>query len=431
MKRKLQALILILILTASLPGCANSGAKSRGVGDGSFEVNQSLNPNYACTIDVCSSWGNFEALDEAAYQFKAYYPNIEVVHNTLSDYMQDLRNRMTTGKGVDIFMCDSYIPYNEEDSWLWENAQDLSEIGLDLEQITTQRLETGYVEDKLALVPVYDFMAGLAVNVTLLKENGLEVPRSQEEFIHCLEVLKANGYTPLLVKSPRFLVNAYFGDAYRTILGRQDANSCWEMILEGKDPDGILQKKLDQVSALYEKGYVHPESEQLADEYGAVIMRFLEGDIPFFATHSSYYSGTKKREAKSEAFCEKPFEYAFIPFPGEEGPVCVYRQTNSQYFGVYDGIEDEKKAYVDEFLRYLLTQGSAQTMEQIKNMPVANDAISHENFPYLYGDGASDVYKIYVGSDQNAGSFEKAEGMLWEAGTKFNPGMNATEYLNK
>ena len=50
-------------------------------------------------------------------------------------------------------------------------------------------------------------------------------------------------------------------------------------------------------------------------ENDAVILRFLEGDVPMMTCSGDTVSGTKKREERSEAFIANPFTYSFVPVP--------------------------------------------------------------------------------------------------------------------
>lgn len=420
-------ILVILLAMTMVFGITSCDKKDSGkTTSGSFKVSEGLNTNYSCTIDVVGVWGNFEALDKAAQDFRAYYPNIEVVYSPLSDASTDIKNRMASGKDIDIYLFNWLDTNDSTKSFAWENAVDLTTIGLDLDILDRNLLQTGYVDGQLKLMPMYRRMYGFMVNEDLLAEHNLSVPKTYKEFLACCETLKNAGVAPVLTEGTLNIVNTYNQHITARTISDKNTDSIIADALNGKDTYGIVGDNLKMIFDLTDKGYIHPDSNTLGGEYQEVILRFFEGDIPFVPYNTEHFSGTRKREAKSEKYTENPFKYSFIPFPGDSGYECVYEQLATVYLGIYDGIAEEKQPYVYEFFRYLLSDEGNYTMQHIKNMPSVNINTGLTDFPYFQGLGGKQVFA--VGKDGFDLRFSE---LLHETYRGFEYGVSAEEYLGK
>ena len=86
----------------------------------------------------------------------------------------------------------------------------------------------------------------------------------------------------------------------------------------------------------------------------------------------------KKRESKSEAFTEKPFEYEFVSLPVcEEEPVLSRAPISG--LAVVKGSKNEK--WAEEFLRFLCSNEELDKMASVKGVPaVTKDGSDDERF---------------------------------------------------
>ena len=344
---------------------AETAAESRASG----EFVPALDTDKEVTLNMVGSWGNFEALEAAAQDFEKYYPNVEIVYTQLKNFTEDLTNRAATGEDLDIFMTNWWNNNTEDQAEIYASyAEDLNEAGLDLSLFRQEAVE-GYVMDgKLCALPIYAAPHGYMVNLDLLKEAGLEVPQTWDDFMHCCETLQAAGYEhPILAHS------SYFG--------RSALAHCMNLIRKGEEPDQAFEDTLDLLDELAASGYIMEDSDDLKDNYEALILRFFEGDVPFACFSSSNYSGTKKREAKSEAFGKNPFAYAFISSPYDDESVTYYNQLNAISFSVYK--DSAQVDYANELLRFLSEPEEMRVLAEVKNMPTYSAVNGNELFPYL------------------------------------------------
>ena len=370
MKRLISALLASAMLL-SLTACTSKKTDTEATAAPAEEqaaFTPALDTDTAATLYFEGNWGNFEALDQVALDFQKYYPNVEVVYEQLSDYRADLANKFATGEGIDLFMAGWWDTAYTPNQDIIDNAEDLSGAGLDLSSLNADMLAAGQADGAQTMVPIYLETFGYMINVDLFKAAGAEVPTTYEEMLAACEKLKAAGY-----EQPIFANAKYFGKTYVGYFMDQRAN--------GSDAQQALTDTLAKADEFAATGYVSFDADTLEDSYNAVILRFFEGDIPIVPFPAGQFSGTKKREAKSEAFTAKPFEYAFIPAACGDTNSAYICQCGSIFVGVY---KDSKQLdLANEFLRFLLTDDEMLVMQQIKNMPTANVNNGMANFPYL------------------------------------------------
>ncbi len=372
MKKHILILLMSVLMIVSLSGCQNKKE----------EVVNELDTNYSTTIYVCGSWGNFEALDSAAILFNEKYPNIEIVYNGLDSYTNDLRNRFVSKENIDIYTVDWLLSNDDRYTYFWEYAQDLNGL-LNFDNISSTYIQTGVIDGKQIAVPIYASSYGLMVNEDLLAKYNLEVPSTYAEFINCCEVLKQEGIYPILEADKTYTAQVLLSEVFADAKNSADIDEYVEDILDGEDDTGIFDDVVTKLNDLYTKDYIHPDSASLEDPYNATILRFFEGDIAFVPYYTSYFSGTKKREAKSETFTANPFTYSFIAAPCDDGSVRVNQQLSTLYMAIYNGIDEEKLPYVAEFLQFLIDDSGSEILSEIKNMPTTNINVGNNFFPRL------------------------------------------------
>ena len=154
-------------------------------------------------------------------------------------------------------------------------------------------------------------------------------------------------------------------------------------------------------------------------------MKFFEGDIPYVMFPSDYYSGTKKREAKSLSYTENPFDYTFIALPFAYDGFDAYMPSLSSFYIAVNKDSDNVE-YAKEFVRFMLKDEQMQTMARIKNMPVSTEntgLVSLENIESL---SSSD--KIYASDIKDYKLLEKS---IYSVLKTYKPGITSHEEVLK
>ena len=451
--KKITAILLSAILVGTVAGCGNTGTvesagseSSTGAGsseaesaveaeegnvsetdtaaaetsadDGSFVP--ALDTSAEVTLSVVGSWGNFEALDEVALNFQEYYPNVEVVYTQIKNGSSDIQNIAAAGT-LDIYCVEWYNPDQEDKLVYTDLAEDLNETDVDFSNLNQNMLFAGQVDGKQLLVPVYQQLFGMMVNYTLLEDNGLSMPKNYAELTEVCDQLIAAGYEHpvFLTGSPstRVMINMVMDGICRS----DDPAAAAEAIAGGSDADGYFEAALCRLDEMEEKGYFDHEADDFEDDYESVILRFFEGDVPFVLYSSSKFSGTKKREAKSEAFTANPFSYGLEPAPLEDDGAVTYMTTlGSLNMGIYN--ESANLDYANEFLRFILRDDQMKVLAEIKNMPVT---MEHTGIEQLSGiESMTDEQKIYP---TEIGHYYTVDQKIGDAAASYVPGQTAHE----
>lgn len=118
------------------------------------------------------------------------------------------------------------------------------------------------------------------------------------------------------------------------------------------------------------KGYidVSVNADYPSDNYDGAILKFFEGDVPFWVCDTEKVSGMKKRESKSETFRADPFEYEFLYAPMADDGVCEFVEP---WFGFAVSQNSDDYEYALEFLRFLAQEDQLNTLASVKGVPSA------------------------------------------------------------
>ena len=394
--KKITALLLAAALMLSLAACgsgASAAPETTAAAAAAAETEAAVETGFVPALDTdmeatlyfAGSWGNFEALDQVALNFREYYPNVEVVYSKLSDYRSDLANKFATGEEIDLFMTDWWDAEYPANRNIIDNAEDLNASGIDFSGLNAELCSLAEVDGAQVMVPVYLQFWGFMVNQDLFADAGVEIPASYDELQAACEALSAAGY-----EQPIYVNSSQFG---RTFIGYY-----MECRLAGSDETTALNETIARADELYAAGYVSTEGDTLADDYEAIILRFFEGDIPMVPISASKFSGTLKREAKSETFTASPFSYAYIAAPYGAGSIYA-DQLGAVYVGVYK--DSKQTELANEFLRFMLTDEQMLVLQTVKNMPTANVNNGLDNFPYYQGQS------IYCNTEEGISSLDE------------------------
>lgn len=134
--------------------------------------------------------------------------------------------------------------------------------------------------------------------------------------------------------------------------------------------DGIYILSINRRLRATDKGYidVSVNADYPSDNYDGAILKFFEGDVPFWVCDTEKVSGMKKRESKSETFRADPFEYEFLYAPMADDGVCEFVEP---WFGFAVSQNSDDYEYALEFLRFLAQEDQLNTLASVKGVPSA------------------------------------------------------------
>lgn len=349
----------VILLGAMLltTGCGSAGKKEE-------RFQPSLDTDAKIQLDMIGFFGNFEALDQVMNDFNQYYPNLTFSYQQVGGSKEEAY--LDANPDVDIFMTSTEF-LQKKDGTLAGRCVNLSGEDVDLSALDSRMLADSCIDGHQLSVPMGQNIYGLVVNTSLLEKEGLAVPQNLSEFKAVLAALKAKWYTPVQGPTDKIYADLTAGMVFSGFCDGQPVRTALEA---GDESAAVaaLSPAVELVDELIAKGYTDAavNAEYPEDNYDQAILRFFEGDVPFWVCNTEKVSGMKKRESKSEAFQKEPFSYTFIYPPiGADGAYC-YQEP---WFGFAASASGSHIDYAVEFLRFLATEKEINQMASVKGIP--------------------------------------------------------------
>lgn len=392
---KMAAAGMCMALGISLCGCGGTQEAENIQKEQTYKFEPSLDTEKSVSLEIAGFMGNFEALDQVVNDFNQYYPNVTVSYEQNSG--TELVNYLENNKYVDIFMTsdDNMRKKDDKAGYVYDYCVDLSKENLNTDVVDPLFLDECTVDGKLARIPLAKLECGMVVNETLLKKEGLSIPQNYGEFLKVCETLKEKGYTP--IQGSRFHASSdlVLPMAMATIANDADLKKK----INAADGSGTdkLQPVFEKLDELYSKGYINAEvnSTYPDDNYDEAILKFFEGDVPFWVCNTESVSGMKKRESKSEAFTANPFTYKFMYAPLSDQGVYDYEEP---WYGFSVSKDSDNKDYAIEFLQFLMSGDELNKLAQVKGMPSVTKDSDDERYELVSHPKKVDMTYIYDGS---------------------------------
>ena len=387
------------------------------------EFKPALSKDTTCSIKVAGSYSNFESLESEFERFYEYYPNVTLNYVYLDDYEHTIASALMSDEAPDIYVTASWMLDKESMKPVLDNAEILSDpsLNIDLDCIrkgARWNLENGDV----IMLPIFTRSYGMLVNMDIFEKNGLEVPKTYSELVSVCDKLKAAGYeTPIMGANCTTVAGMYYAFAFPLFCNDVIKNPDYMEPLNAMEPSAgeIMRPALLKLKTFVDSGYLNPDlcSQEIEDDYNAVIMRYFEGDVPIMLGSGDMVSGTQKRESKSESFMAAPFKYKFFVVPlGDDGG--YFLDSVNLFFSVNKN--SSNLDMTNEFIRFLTREKELGNMAAIKRLITPTNDFSLdevyaslENFPedraFSYQEtGFSDA----VGKEFRAAAYKVANGIM-------------------
>lgn len=380
-KNILSVITFSSVLLISLVGCEKNN---------NYKFSPQLNTDEKLTLNILGYFGNFEALDAVTNDFNKYYPNISFNYQQVSG--NNLVAFLDSNFQTDIFMTSSDTISSTN---LIDYCLDLSTVNLNLNDVDQTMLTTSYKGNFLHSLPIGQNIYGIITNVTLLKKERLDIPKNYDKFINTLNTLKTKGYVPLQSSSTKIYPELTINMMVNTI---QEDNELYNDLINGNLKSySKIENIFNIVSNIQNNEYSLDEVNNLYpfDNYNDAILRFFEGNVPFWVCNSEKVSGMKKRETKSETFKANPFEYTYIYAPlGDKGSY-VYHEP---WYGLGISKRSPSIEYAKEFMRFYATKDELNKMASTKGVPsIAKEKYNSDIYKYIDNPEAIETNCIYDG----------------------------------
>lgn len=397
----------VSVAATGFAGCQTKSedAKQQSKTEEKAGFTPSLDTEKDGTLEIAGFMGNFEALDQVANNFNEYYPNIAISYeqNSAGQLVDYLENN----DYVDIFMTsESNLSYpDDEESYAADYCLDLGKEDIDLGAVRDEMVESGTVDGKILRIPLMQNTFGMVVNKTLLQNEGLDVPTNYEEFLEVLKELKDKGYDPIQGSK----IHVYSELIANMALSQIGTDK--ELMEKLNGGDGSVAAELrpvyERLGEIIANGYTDQTVNESYpdDNYDGAILKFFEGDVPFWICSTESVSGMKKRESKSEAFTKNPFDYQFLYVPfGDEGG---YEYMES-WSGFSVNKNSDNKDYAVEFMKFLTTEEQMNTIASVKGMPSAAKNTEDEKYAGIQDEDLIERSYIDKGEIKNSVKSEVA-----------------------
>ena len=380
-KNILSVITFSSVLLISLVGCEKNN---------NYKFSPQLNTDEKLTLNILGYFGNFEALDAITNDFNKYYPNISFNYQQVSG--NNLVAFLDSNFQTDIFMTSSDTISSTN---LIDYCLDLSTVNLNLNDVDQTMLTTSYKGNFLHSLPIGQNIYGIITNVTLLKKEGLDIPKNYDKFINTLNTLKTKGYVPLQSSSTKIYPELTINMMVNTI---QEDNELYNDLINGNLKSySKIENIFNIVSNIQNNEYSLDEVNNLYpfDNYNDAILRFFEGNVPFWVCNSEKVSGMKKRETKSETFKANPFEYTYIYASlGDKGSY-VYHEP---WYGLGISKRSPSIEYAKEFMRFYATKDELNKMASTKGVPsIAKEKYNSDIYKYIDNPEDIETNCIYDG----------------------------------
>lgn len=380
-KNILSVITFSSVLLISLVGCEKNN---------NYKFSPQLNTDEKLTLNILGYFGNFEALDAVTNDFNKYYPNISFNYQQVSG--NNLVAFLDSNFQTDIFMTSSDTISSTN---LIDYCLDLSTVNLNLNDVDQTMLTTSYKGNFLHSLPIGQNIYGIITNVTLLKKEGLDIPKNYDKFINTLNTLKTKGYVPLQSSSTKIYPELTINMMVNTI---QEDNELYNDLINGNLKSySKIENIFNIVSNIQNNEYSLDEVNNLYpfDNYNDAILRFFEGNVPFWVCNSEKVSGMKKRETKSETFKANPFEYTYIYASlGDKGSY-VYHEP---WYGLGISKRSPSIEYAKEFMRFYATKDELNKMASTKGVPsIAKEKYNSDIYKYIDNPEDIETNCIYDG----------------------------------
>ena len=373
------SMTFISMLAITSAGCGQT--QNQSLEQSETQVNQQENstnqfsPKYEADtefkLSVVGTYSNFESLESTIDRFYEHYPNGEIEYTYLDDYRNTIGPALAGQEPPDIYVVQPWMYGDERFAPLFDGAEILSdpelEINLDCIRPSVKwEMDNG----EIIMLPVFATSYGMLVNMDIFEKEGLEVPTTFEELKDVCQQLKEAGYeSPLMGANTTTTPGIGYAFGYPMFAKTVKDDRAIEADLNNLQPSAgeAMRPSLERLKELVDSGCIDVNkcTEEIEDDYNAVILRFFEGDVPMMLCSGDVVSGTKKREGQSEAFSANPFKYDFYIAPsGDEGG--YYMDSVSILFCVNKNSANLEMT--NEFIRFLTNQEELGLMASEKRL---------------------------------------------------------------
>lgn len=278
-KNWLSMLCLVLLVVTALTACGSksSGDTTSGT-DTSSKTESKTEENITLTVSTNVVGEQAKVLQDIASKFMQDNPNIKVDFSAPGkDYENMMKVKMASKDMPDVFATHGWSK-NRYGEYLADLSQEAWAKDIDA------AIKPGVTDEsgKLYVLPMDQDKSGPVYNIDLLKEYGLEVPKTYDEFLAAAEVIKtkSNGSVAAIHigGADAWPIGQWFDFMATPLLISAEQNS-GQALLDGTFDWTQFDKLPQMFKDLQDKGYLN--KDVLTAKYSDSAKAFAEGKAVF------------------------------------------------------------------------------------------------------------------------------------------------------
>ncbi|MEW9671629.1 ABC transporter substrate-binding protein [Ammoniphilus sp. 3BR4] len=288
-----------------------------------------------------------EIFNQLIHEFETEHPNIHVEQTTIPYGMDVLKRRIARGQAPDIFITypleRDYVIRAEKGYLL-----DLTHEGF-IQEINPTVQNRYLVHNSMYGVALTQNAVGVLYNKDIFEQLQIKIPQTWDEFIRVLEIIRAAGFTPILMpnkdEDSTSVLNLNF-------VANEFDSHYWDQVNQGTASLSRDARWLDVAGKML-KVVSFAQEDSFEADTDQVNKRFAHGGGAMYVTGTWMLPVIEKWNPQ--------LKYGIFPFPGSNDP-----QKNQVLGGVDIGLaissDTRHPEAAKEFLRFLVKKENAQRL---------------------------------------------------------------------
>ncbi|QDP41414.1 extracellular solute-binding protein [Radiobacillus deserti] len=364
-----------------LAGCSN-GDEEGASGDNGGDSGDKKTIEFMHLWPEGSSKDHFEIVNKIVDQYESDNPDVKVELEILGNeqYKEKLKVLSSSGKLPDVGMtwaAGFLTPY--VDGNLFAPLNDVLEGGLQ-DKFVSGTTEAYAIDGKTYGLPLELNIAPIFYNKAIFEENGLEVPKTYDEFKNVVKTLADNGVAPIaLGNKDRWTGSLWYMYLADRIGGAETLTNAINR--SGSFEDPALVKAAEEIQNLVDLGAFNEGYNALSDQEAKSL--FMNGQAAMYLIGSWDLPNYTTNEDVPQEFRDS---VGFFNFPTVDGQGDPNSWVGGPGVGLFVAENSDVKAEAKDFAKFFVEQWGQQAVTDAGVIPATKVDTSAVDLPQMYID---------------------------------------------
>ncbi|UFT98737.1 extracellular solute-binding protein [Radiobacillus kanasensis] len=364
-----------------LAGCSGGGDEE-GASDDSGDSGDKKTIEFMHLWPEGSSKDHFEIVNKIVDQYESDNPDVKVELEILGNeqYKEKLKVLSSSGKLPDVGMtwaAGFLTPY--VDGNLFAPLNDVLEGGLQ-DKFVSGTTEAYAIDGNTYGLPLELNIAPIFYNKAIFEENGLEVPKTYEDFKNVVTTLKENGVEPIaLGNKDRWTGSLWYMYLADRIGGAETLTKAIDR--SGSFEDPALVKAAEEIQTLVDLGAFNEGYNALSDQEAKSL--FMNGQAAMYLIGSwdlpNYTTNTDVPQEFRDSV-------GFFNFPTVDGQGDLNSWVGGPGVGLFVAENSDVKEEAKDFTKFFVEQWGQQAVTEAGVIPATKVDTSAVELPQMYID---------------------------------------------